>query len=288
MSTSEFAFKSPGGATTPNTQGITEFDIEFDPNSGWILLLYGPSGAGKTYFAGTAQDSLYLNTGGGVDTLKSPLFLAKYPNIRRMSRDIFDTPQATGFDLVRDVIRAAMDNLEIRNKIKTIILDDASSFRALAINDALKKKSLDITKFNEIDGMDKARYEMNRIDWFLEHFVPIFRNEGINFLMIAHEARIYGTTDKKGNERPLKEIRPAFAGEKNIDYVPGKFDEVWYISKQHNERTGEFSQIKTGGTGIELVKSRRAGVFARYEIGKDFEMLLKQRKENKLHPSYQR
>lgn len=271
-----------------NNQGIVEFDDEFDPNSGWPLLLYGPSGAGKTYFAGTAQDTLYLNTGGGVDTLKSPLFKAKYPHIRRISRDIYDTPQTSGFDLARDVIRAALDNLEIRNKIKTIVLDDASSFRTLAVNDALIKQNKDTNKFIEVDGMDKARYEMNRLDWFLEHFIPIFRAEGINFLMLAHEARIYGTTDKKGNERPLKEIRPGFAGEKFVDYVPSKFDEVWYIKKEISERTGEYSQIKTGGSGIELVKSRRAGVFARYEIGKDYETLLQQRKDNKLHPSFQR
>lgn len=279
-------FKTPSeAAPKPDAVVFEDFDVEFDPYTGWILLIYGKAGSGKTWFCGTADQSLYLNTGGGIDTLTSPLFKSKYPNIIRKKLDIFDTRQKYGFNLLTDAMDSFLDNKELKEQIRTVILDDASSLRTMAVNHG--NESRNKKGFVETDGMNNARMEINRINWFLEYYIPILRNEGINFIMTAHEARIYGKARALSDDRPLKEIRPGFGGEKFVDYVPSKFDEVWYIEKQLG-KNGEFTQFKTGGGGIELTKTRKNGVFALTEIGKDFEQLLKQRQENKLHPSFTR
>lgn len=284
-------FKDPKVAefTKPTEiESIVDFDDVFDPNSGWMSLWYGISGCGKTWMCGTAQNSLYINTGQGTDTLKSPLFLSKYPHIVRKSKDIVQDPKGKGklgFDVICDTIDTFLNDRELREFVRTVIIDDATSFRSLAMKHGMKATGQDISKFVESD-MRYIKLEMDRINWFLENYMPVFRAEGINFVMTAHESRIYGKADKMGNERPLKEIRPGFSGEKFPDSVPSKFDEVWYLELKR-DKNGYFPQVKTGGGGVELTKTRRNGVFASYELGKDYEQLLQQRKENKLHPSYQ-
>lgn len=108
---------------------IDDSEDDFNPNSGWLLLLYGASGVGKTWFAGTAQDCLYLNTGQGTDTLNSPLFKLKHPNIRRKRVNIYETfdqgtiKKATAFDKVTDTLDYFLDNKELREIIRTSVID---------------------------------------------------------------------------------------------------------------------------------------------------------------------
>lgn len=264
---------------------IEDFNDEFDPNSGWLLLLYGAFGSGKTFFCGTARDSLYVNTGSGEDTLRSPLFKSKYPNINRKYVEIVSKKDRLGFDYVCDTMQTIIDDAELREQIRTIILDDATALRSMAMAHGMDHMKKDISKFIDSDMSDIKR-EMDRINWFLSYHLPVFKSLGINFILTAHESRIYGKAKKMGEERPLLEIRPGFAGEKFPDAVPSKFDEVWHISLKRSEREGEYSQIKTGGGGVEVTRTRRAGVFPNFIQNQDFEQLLQMRKENKIHPSF--
>jgi len=278
-----------------------DFDDTFDPHSGWITLLYGASGAGKTWFAGTADRSLYLNTGGGIDTLRSPLFKLKYPDIKRKLVNIYETfdqgsiKKAIGFDKVTDVLDMFLEDADLRDFVKTIIIDDATALRSFA-----KLRAVEI--FDDIRGLagtsrrqlnrfiqqepDDIFREMQMIDWFCQQYIPIFRAEGINFLLTTHERQTFGKAPKKMDDRPLRAIRPGFSGQTFPDEVPKHFDEVWYIQAKYSEKHGTYSQIKTGGGGLELTKTRRAGVFANYEMNKSYEQLYQQRAENKLHPSF--
>lgn len=261
-------------------------DDEFDPNSGWITLLYSSSGGGKTWFAGTANNSFFINTGGGIDTLMSPLFLRRYPNIRRKKVDIIErmlSKNEFAFDVLTDLIDWYLENDETNQEFNTVILDDATSLRDMIFNHGKGTKS-----FVDVEGMRKAGIEINRLSWFLEQYVPVFRAKGINFLMTAHESRIYEPLGKMGEERKIKEIRPSFAGEKQVDYVPSKFDEVWY-TRLAESKDGKFSMIITEGGGEKLLtKTRKNGVFKPTEIGMNYEQLLAKRKANKLDPYYLR
>lgn len=282
---------------------IEDFDDNFNPDSGWIVLLYGASGSGKTWFAGTADHCLYLNAGGGIETLRSPLFKSKYPNIKRKIVNIYETfegptiKKAIGFDKVTDTLDMLLEDADLREFTKTVVIDDATFVRSFArlrgieiVDDLAGRTGTNRRKLNRYIHQlpDDVFREMSMIEWFCLQYIPILRNEGINLLLLAHERLIYGKAPKMMDDRPLKAIKPGFSGQTFPDEVPKHFDEVWYIEKKYNEKTGEYSQIKTGGSGNELTKTRNAGVFARYEINKSYEQLLVQRKENKLHPSYSR
>lgn len=275
---------SPSTVNKKELEAIDPFDEHFDPNEGWALLLYGKFGSGKTWFCGTAQDSLYINTGMGDDTIKSPLFLSKYPNIRRKEKKIVHSNKKLAFDQVCDVVQTVIDSEELQNEINTIIIDDATSLRSMAMKHGLKEGGHDIRKFKDLDMRDRGR-EMNRVTWFFEEHIPLLKSLGINFILTAHEARIFGQSSKMGEERPLKEIRPGFGGEKFQDAVPSKFDEIWYIELKEG-RNGSYPQIKTGGGGVEVTRTRRAGVFPNYIQNKDFEQLLEIRRRNELHSNY--
>lgn len=273
-------------------------DDDFDPNAGWIMLLFGASGAGKTWFSGTADRSLFINTGGGIDTLRSPLFKSKYPSIRRKLVNIYETfdqgtiKKAVGFNKFTDTLDMFLEDADLREFTKTVVVDDATSLRSFA-----KLRGVEIfddrrglvgnsrRKLNRFIHMepDDVYREMDMLEWFFLQYIPIFRNEGINFLLTAHERQIYGKGSSKMDDRPLRAIKPGFSGQTFPDSVPKHFDEVWYI-----KGTDKGSQIKTGGTGVELTKTRRAGVFPLYIINGDYESLLQMRRENKLHPSFTR
>ena len=278
-----------------------DFDDSFNPRSGWITLLYGASGSGKTWLAGTADRSLYLNTGGGIDTLRSPLFKIKYPNIKRKLVNIYETfdqgtiKKAIGFDKVTDTIDMFLEDADLRDFVRTIIIDDATALRSFAKLRAVEifddQRGLSGTSRRQLNRFiqqepDDVFRQMSMIDWFCQQYIPIFRAEGINFLLTAHERQTYGKAVKKMDERPLKSVRPGFSGQTFPDEIPKHFDEVWYISAKYDDKRGSYSQIKTGGGGLELTKTRRAGVFAHFEVNKSYEQLYQRRTENKLHPSF--
>lgn len=265
-----------------------------------ILLLYGASGSGKTWFAGTCDNSLYINAGGGIDTLESPLFKSKHPNINRTVVNIHETfegntvKKATGLDKLTDTLDRYIDNN--KREHKTIIIDDATALKTFArlrgievVDDLAGKSGSSRRKLNRFIDITIADYnrEMMIIEWFLQQYIPIFKSEGINLILIAHERRNFGKASKAMEERPLKDIKPGFTGTAFPDDVPKHFDEVWYVSKGFSEKNGTHSKIKTDGGGIELVKSRNAGVFPRFIINGSFEDILALRESNVLHPSYQ-
>ena len=280
-----------------------DFDDEFNSNAGWIILLYGASGSGKTWFAGTADRSLYINAGGGIDTLRSPLFKIRYPSIKRKVVNIYETfdqgtiKKAIGFDKVTDALDMFLEDADLREFVRTIVIDDATALRSFA-----KLRAVEI--FDDIKGLvgtsrrqlnrfiqqepDDVFREMSMIDWFCQQYIPIFRSEGFNFILTAHERQTFGKAAKKMDARPHEATRPGFSGQTFPDEIPKHFDEVWYCKVKYSDKTGPYQQIKTGGGGLELTKTRRAGVFAHFEVNKSFEQLYQQRRENKIHPSFRK
>ena len=266
---------------------MTEPEIVFKtlaerkPGEAWILMVYGSTGSGKTYFAGTAGSrTLFINVGDGLATLESPDFTKRYGAIaaQMITVDIDNVQSSvSGFDQITKIIDKAYK--EKGDLFDTIVLDEATAFRRLALNKAMDLNSAqrkDTRKSREDDYV-KAEIgdygiEMDMIGWFLGTYIPIFKNTKKNFIMLAHERQIYGKPAKQGDEPPLKKILPGFTGQKFPDQVPAYFDDVW-----RSEGVGKINKVYrliTSGDEMVVGKSRHGGIFKREEQDPNFlEML---------------
>lgn len=246
------------------------------PGEAWIIMVYGASKSGKTYFAGTAgKRTLFINIGEGLATLESPAFTSRYPDSANMIVvDVRDhSGIADGFDKVTTVIDHALAHFP--NEFDTVVLDEATAFRKFALNKAM---DLNSAQRSTVRGSRKNDYvkaeigdygiEMDMIEWFLGEYIPIFKKEGKNFLMIAHERQVYGKPAKMGDEPPLKRILPGFTGKTFPDKVPAFFDDVW-----RSEVVGKVNKVyrmRTAGDEMEMGGSRHGGVFAVTETDPNF------------------
>lgn len=251
----------------------------FVPGESWILLLYGQSKAGKTYTAGTTgARTLYLNVGGGHETLLAPAFTSRYPEAKDMMVVNFDTAKENSFDLVCKAIDYAL--LKHHGEFDWIVLDEATALRKGAMDKAMELNTVARTtirmspteEFVAPDIQDFLR-EMQAIEWFLATYVPIFKREGKHFVMVAHERQIFKKGTKKGDDAVLDRIVPGFTGKTFPDAVPAYFDDVWHMEKVSTVAAPQY-RVRTAGTGSELGDSRHGGIFQAQEVDPNLQKML--------------
>lgn len=250
------------------------------PGDSWILLVYGGSKSGKTYFAGTAGPrTLFINIGDGLDTLLSPAFTSRYPEAKGMiTVDVSNSENVNdAFDKVSSSIDHAFKHFP--DKFDTVVLDEATAFRKFALSKAidLNTSQRTVKRGSRMDEYVKAEVgdygiEMDMIEWFLGEYIPYFKKEGKHFLMLAHERQIYGKPAKIGDEQILKRILPGFTGKTFPDKVPAFFDDVW-----RSEVVGKVNKVyrlRTAGDEMEMGGSRHGGIFATLENDPNFLKML--------------
>ena len=258
---------------------------EYKPGESWILLYYGPSKAGKTFFAGTAgARTLFINVGDGLETLMSPAFTSRYPEAKDMIIvDIRETnPQgmAEAFDRVGDAIYYALK--EFPEKFDVIVLDEATAFRKYAMNksmelntDARRAGAARAKRTEDFVKPDIGDYgtEMQMIEWFLGTFIPIFKENKKHFIMLAHERQTFSKAPKIGDDPVLKRVLPGFTGKTFPDQVPQYFDDVF-----HAEVVGGGSnvvyRVRTAGSESEIGGARHGGIFSTVESDPNYLKML--------------
>lgn len=256
--------------------------IDYTPGEAWVLMYYGPSKTGKTYFAGTAGPrTLFLNIGDGIETLMAPAFTKRYADSSRgmIMADIRErNPNgvAEAFDILCDTVAYGL--AKFPDKFDTIVLDEATALRKYAMNKATelnteaRKNQRDRTKRTlEFMKPDIGDYgtEMQMIEWFLGNFVPQFKEAGKNFIMLAHERQVFQKPGKVGDEPVLKKIQPGFTGKTFPDTVPAYFDDVWH-SEVVGGGTNVVYRARTAGSEMEVGGARHGGIFSVVEPDPNF------------------
>lgn len=254
---------------------------DYPPGESWILLVYGPSKTGKTFFSGTAGSrTLYLNIGDGFNTLLAPAFTSKYGAISddMIVVDVRESKDAA--EAFNNVCRAIDEALEkFPHLFDTVVMDEATAFRKYALNaavDANQRKSGGVR--SRIDTFTKAEIddygtEMAAIEWFLGKYVPIFKEHKKHFIMLAHERQIFNKAAKIGDEQTLKKVMPGFTGKTFPDNVPAYFDDVWH-SETYKAGDKVFYQLRTAGSDAMTAGSRHGGVFKLEERDPNFLSML--------------
>lgn len=258
---------------------------EYVPGESWILMYYGPSKTGKTFFAGTCGPrTLYINIGDGIETLMAPAFTQKYPEAKGMImvdiREMNPDGVAEAFDMVGDAIHYALK--EFPEKFDIIVLDEATAFRKYAMNKSMelntgarKRGAVREKRTEDFVKPDIGDYgtEMQMIEWFLGTYIPIMKANKKHFVMLAHERQTFAKPAQIGDEPVLKRVLPGFTGKTFPDQIPAYFDDVWH-SEVVGGGTNVVYRARTAGSESEIGGARHGGIFGVVEPDPDFQKML--------------
>jgi len=253
------------------------------------VLGWGAAGSGKTVFGGSAgDDSLFINNGGGAETLRSKWFRETYKTNPFIVDIPIDSPNTKlrSMDLVEQAIQFGLTSPDIN----TITLDDSTTFRmssmirAMEYNlDENKSKTLTAAKKNDfvLPVVQDYGTEMELTRQFLAYYIVECKAVNKNFIILAHERKIFSSPKKIG-EPPIhiKDV-PSFTGaDKNPDAVAGMFDWVLYF-----QAIGGGDHIKyratTEGDETLLAKSRHKNLLPVKWDNPNFKTLIQKVKESR-------
>lgn len=253
------------------------------PSHGTLsLLVFGGSGCGKTFFAGTAGSrTLYVDCGNGTLTLDSPLFRSKVRDFNPLMLKITENMEADrsvsrpeGFDHVCDGIDEALEKHS--SEFDTVVLDDLTAMQKFAIHKALttnneEGRSRTATKKRKVilPAMQDYGTEMSMINWFLFQYIDILKEAGKHFIVLAHDRYTFKKKDKVMDPDVVDSIRPKVTGKAFPDEVMAPFDFVWHAEKAGSGKDAVY-RFRIYGDEEVRGKTRFGGVFDSLEMNPNF------------------
>ena len=257
-------------------------------------LVYGGSKTGKTWFLGTTGSrTLYIDTGDGIETLRSPLFKSQVnsnPIIVQIKEKIGPrgVPDlADAYYHVTDAIDYALKNFAA--DFDTVCVDEMTALRRYAMYRGLEYnqatgRSKSLKRLEDEDmympgGQDWGT-EMSLIEQFCVGYTTICKQAGKHFLLAAHQRKIgEKPKDKDGNpmfgeEKIVKEIRPAVTGYQFPDVISALFDNVWHCERAGGG-DGTVFRLRCIGDEITVAGTRHAGVLPTVLRKANFQTMLK-------------
>lgn len=233
-------------------------------------LLYGNSKTGKTALIGTAgNDSVIITPAQGMATLQSKWFKEKYPNFNPEIEIVDEKPlpdAALGFDKIRELTTHYLNDPNIR----TIIVDDMTNVRRMALNKGLElnkktERSKTLDKMNTIKAdmiireMNDITVEMSLIESYLKQGCMYAKEAKKHFFVTAHERIQFRKPDKIGDQPTVLKRMPGFSGQTFPDDVTQYFDLIWKTHIQGSNPV--YYQWRTDGASDIVAGTRWAGIF---------------------------
>lgn len=176
----------------PNIQTYTPTDHRLK------VLLYGSSGAGKTFFSGTAKNALFLSAENGLLSIRD-----KHPKFWEIKS-------------LADLRKAYAYLKDEQHKYETVVIDSITE-----ISDIIKR------------GIEKENgHAMQLQDWGLlkselVNMFRLFRDLPLHVILIAIDDRIV-------DEDKIHKIVPSLDGKGAVTAIPQYFDIVAYASVDGN------------------------------------------------------
>lgn len=260
---------------------------------------YGPAKTGKTLFMASAgARTLFINNGAGMETLKSPLCRAKYPDaanmlfvtIEEQLDDRGNPVKAAAFDMMSDAIDMGLQ--EYGDQFDTICIDDSTAarrhamYKGLEINKGTgKSKTLDdVLKYEVVmPAVQDFGIEMNLILQFLVGTIELCKKHKKHLIVGAHERHTLKKAEKIGDQPTIMRIRPGFTGQTLPDDIGGLWDVL-----THTEAVGGGSNTiyRHRFNGDEIIQAgvRYGGIFETVESNVDFLKCVERIREGKLNP----
>ena len=224
---------------------------DYIPTS-YNILIYGPSGTGKTEFVATwaeAGEVLYLDSDSGILSIKSSpripadwkLRIKHVPIIDRSSDPHISQP--IGWETTKAVIESVAATGKFGTCTpKTIAVDSATTISTMVMTYVLASNRKAIDAQPSLPDWGKQIEEMKRI-------INLARSlKGVNFIWVAHEQ--YNKDELSGRVWCLPLVTGKFSQQ-----ISGYFDEV-YHAKVDQVGSNHQYKLDTKATGLITAKTR--------------------------------
>ena len=216
---------------------------------GWKILVYGDSGSGKTYFAGTFPEPIFLDL---EDGMRSLLQLNK--DIKRYPRNPADV--ITEIAQVRkfyDTVRAIKPS---EAPFKTIVIDSLNELQILIMEQSIKTNTA-----NRIYDDQPTQGDYGKLARDMQVLVRMFVKLPYNIIFIA------GAKEREFQE---DKILPLFMGKKTGPDVRRIIEQIGYCYTKQQDKTKPVEHmIAFADTPLYIAKDRtgklRAPIANNYE-----------------------
>jgi hypothetical protein len=220
----------------PSTSPFGAWEEATVQDKGWKILVYGDSGSGKTYFAGTFPDPLFLDL---EDGMRSLLQLKR--NIKRYPKD--PAQQVTEIGQVRSFLNLVKGIKPADAPFKTIVVDSLNELQILVIEQSIKQNNV-----NRIYDDQPTQGDYGKLARDMQTLVRMFIKLPYNVIFIA---------GCKEREFPEDKLLPLFMGKKTGPDVRRIIEQIGYCyTKQATKDAPVEHLIAFGDTPAFIAKDR--------------------------------
>lgn len=205
-------------------------------DKGWKILVYGDSGSGKTYFAGTFPDPLFLDLEDGMRSL-----LPLKRNIKRYPKN--PAQNITTLDEVKAFYQLVKKMNPATAGFKTIVIDSLNELQILSLENSIKSNQA-----QRIYDDQPTQGDYGKLARDMQTMVRMFIKLPYNIIFIA---------GAKEREFAEDRVLPLFLGKKTGPDVRRILEQVGYCyTKQANKEQPAEHMIAFGDTPAYLAKDR--------------------------------
>jgi hypothetical protein len=225
------------------------------------ILLYGRSGSGKTFGAGTFPRPVFLDYDKGTAVLTNPAFVGKY-GLRDIIYERFEEGAFTRSGVVSKhkafddsfLFYEKMMTPAFRDTFDTWVIDTATSLSEAALNKALIFMGTQSPKLsNTFDTAVLQGIVIPKIQDYgaerslVEQFVAMVKSSGKHVVLLCHEKELYEGDAVVGRV-------PLLTG-KGVEAICALFDEVYNLQVSM-QGPNKIRTVVTDAVGRNMAKSR--------------------------------
>jgi AAA domain len=229
--------------TSPNKDvAFGNWDESTAEDKGWKILVYGDSGSGKTYFAGTFPDPLFLDLEDGMRSL-----LPLKRNIKRYPKS--PAQQITTLDEVKAFYQLVRKIKPEDAPFKTIVIDSLNELQILVLDNSIKT-----TNTQRIYDDQPTQGDYGKLARDMQNLVRLFIKLPYNIIFIA---------GCKEREFPEDKLLPMFLGKKTGPDVRRIIEQIGYCYTKQAAKDQPAEHVIAFGDTPSYIAKDRTGKLAR-------------------------
>jgi hypothetical protein len=211
-------------------------------DKGWKILVYGDSGSGKTYFAGTFPDPLFLDLEDGMRSL-----LPLKRDIKRYPKN--PAHNITELDQVKEFYKIVKGIKPDTAPFKTIVIDSLNELQILVLENSIRT-----TQTTRIYDDQPTQGDYGKLARDMQTLVRLFIKLPYNIVFIA---------GAKEREFAEDKVLPMFLGKKTGPDVRRIIEQVGYCYTRQQNKDQPAEHVIAFGDNPAFIAKDRTGKLSR-------------------------